>query len=133
VVDGPRLRVFGAGNTAARPLSQHLYDPEQGWRVINLTGDGDVAGRPTVVNYQGYRHVFVRGTDGSLRQRILRPAGDWSDWFSHGGALAGDPVAHVEGDYLMTFATGTDTTLQQRLYGPDTGWNWVNLAGTIQP
>jgi hypothetical protein len=130
LVDGPRLRVFAAGNAAARPLSQHFYNPSDGWRIVSL--GGAVAGRPSVVSYQGYRHVFVRGADGTLRERILRPAGDWSDWVGHGGALAGDPVGHVEGDYLMAFATGTGNTLQQRLYAPDSGWHWVDLAGAIQ-
>jgi hypothetical protein len=130
LVEGVRVRVFAASNDAARTLSQHVYDPDLGWRLTNL--GGGVAGRPAAVTYDGYDHVFVRNPAGGLDQRILRPAGDWSGWVSHGAAIVSDPAAAVERDNLMVFAVGTADTMQLRVHNPDSHtWQWIDLGGPI--
>jgi hypothetical protein len=132
LVEGVRVRVFAASNDAARTLSQHVYDPDLGWRLTNL--GGGVAGRPAAVTYDGYDHVFVRNPAGGLDQRILRPAGDWSGWVSHGAAIVSDPAAAVERDNLMVFAVGTADTMQLRVHNPDSHtWQWIDLGGPIHP
>jgi hypothetical protein len=128
LIEGDRVRVFAA--SAGGTVSQHVYDPDGGWRLTNL--GGEVAGRPATATYDGYRHVFVRDPAGVLFQRILRPAGDWSDWVGHGGAIASDPVAAVERDVLMAFAISPTDTLQLRVHNPDTHtWQWIDLGGSI--
>jgi hypothetical protein len=130
LVEGDRVRVFAASG-AGGTLSQHVYDPDGGWRVANL--GGAVVGRPGTVTYGDHQHVFVRTPSGGLDQRILRPAGTWTDWVHHDGAIASDPVAAVERGNLMAFAVGTGDTLQLRVHNPDSHtWQWIDL-GTLLP
>ncbi len=76
----------------------------------------------------GAVHVFARGSDGAIYERV----GLDGSWRSIGGNATSGPAALVRPDGIIdVFARGTDGTLQHAYHGPD-GWSaWESLGGML--
>ncbi|HEX2316122.1 MAG TPA: polysaccharide deacetylase family protein [Thermomonospora sp.] len=94
---------------------------------------GRLAGGPAITFAAKVPHVYGRGADGQLWQRI-RVDGTWRPWTKVGGlvlssapAAAGRPDGRVD-----VFARDAHDRLRTRTYLPGSGWGpWSALGGTL--
>ncbi|WP_157610351.1 polysaccharide deacetylase family protein [Spirillospora albida] len=94
---------------------------------------GRLVGGAAITFAGGRPHVFGRGTDGQLWQRV-RVSGTWQAWTKVGGlVLSSAPAAAGRPDgRIDVFARDAADRLQTRTYTPGTGWGaWTSLGGTL--
>jgi hypothetical protein len=87
---------------------------------------------PAAIAYHSSIHVFVRGTDGGIYQRVLGPDGNWGEWIALGGSAMSAPGVSVRRggrDIIDLVVRGTDNALWHRAFVPGTGWTQPATIG----
>lgn len=102
------------------------------WSAPRALGGRWVGG--LAITFAAYNpHIYARGTDGQLWERI-RVGGTWQPWTKVGGlVLSSSPAAVGRPDGRVdVFARDASDRLQTRTYLPATGWGpWTVLGGTF--
>jgi hypothetical protein len=116
------------GRTVANPAGIDLADGTF-WDDLGMINNGwvDVTFNWIESGVSPRIDVFVRGGNNAVYQKYWN--GDWSNFYSKGGSLAGDPTAVSWGpNRIDVFGRGTDNQLKH-LYWNGSAWSsWQNLG-----
>jgi hypothetical protein len=134
--DTQETRVYFVGTDGALKEDHGVPDVAWFWNDLGTPSGVPLDGSPSAVGYTrpvpGSVSVFVRGTDGAMKESALR-GGSW-DWYNQGmpgsGPLAGSTNAVVDPGTQDTrvYLLGTDGALKEDHATYGVGWSWSDLG-----
>jgi hypothetical protein len=109
-------------------ITQRWWTPTTGWSGLGWHSrppGGPAGSAPAAVSLAGSVHVFVRGADRSLWQKVWQDSSQtWSEWTSLGGVLRSAPAATSPASgQIHIFARFANDSLFRKRWSAEGGWS----------